>query len=238
VSKNNLSDKITIIKSTVEDAILPVDQVDIIISEWMGYMLLYESMLDTVIFARDKWLVKDGIILPDKAVINLAALEDNDYKQQKIYFWDDVYGIDMSCLRNYSLSEPLIDCCERKAIISTVCPIYELDLYTVTKEDLDFSNKYHIKFTRNDWMHALVSWFDIFFTKLPNAISFTTGPFNKPTHWKQVVFYTSQDIPVWKGDSLTGSFALRKSESNFRQLDVKISYHYKDIDFNQLYKIK
>ena len=36
---------------------LPVDKVDIIISEWMGYCLLYESMLDTVLFARDKWLV-------------------------------------------------------------------------------------------------------------------------------------------------------------------------------------
>jgi hypothetical protein len=28
--------------------------VDIIISEWMGYALLYESMLDTVLYARDK----------------------------------------------------------------------------------------------------------------------------------------------------------------------------------------
>ena len=31
-------------------------QVDIIISEWMGYFLLYESMLDTVLYARDKWM--------------------------------------------------------------------------------------------------------------------------------------------------------------------------------------
>jgi hypothetical protein len=29
----------------------------------MGYFLLYEAMLDTVLFARDKWLVKDGIVL-------------------------------------------------------------------------------------------------------------------------------------------------------------------------------
>ena len=27
---------------------------DIIISEWMGYCLFYESMLDTVLYARDK----------------------------------------------------------------------------------------------------------------------------------------------------------------------------------------
>jgi protein arginine N-methyltransferase 1 len=62
VKKNGFGDKITIIKSKVEEAVLPVEKVDIIISEWMGYFLLYEAMLDTVLFARDKWLVKDGIV--------------------------------------------------------------------------------------------------------------------------------------------------------------------------------
>jgi len=53
-------DKITLIKGKVEEVELPVDKVDIIISEWMGYFLLYESMLDTVLVARDKWLVRAG----------------------------------------------------------------------------------------------------------------------------------------------------------------------------------
>ena len=29
-------------------------QVDVIVSEWMGYGLLFESMLDTVLYARDR----------------------------------------------------------------------------------------------------------------------------------------------------------------------------------------
>jgi len=36
----------------VEEVNLPVEKVDIIVSEWMGYFLFYESMLDTVIYAR------------------------------------------------------------------------------------------------------------------------------------------------------------------------------------------
>ncbi len=36
----------------VEEIVLPVEKVDIIVSEWMGYFLFYESMLDTVIYAR------------------------------------------------------------------------------------------------------------------------------------------------------------------------------------------
>ena len=37
-----------------------VDQVDVVVSEWMGYFLLYESMLDSVIWARDKYLSPGG----------------------------------------------------------------------------------------------------------------------------------------------------------------------------------
>lgn len=65
-------------------------QVDIIISEWMGYFLLYESMLDTVIYARDKWLKPDGIVLPDKCTLSLTAIEDGQYRADKIDFWDNV----------------------------------------------------------------------------------------------------------------------------------------------------
>lgn len=64
IKANGLSDKITVIKSKVEEAVLPVNKVDIIISEWMGYFLFYESMLDCVLFARDKWLNPDGIVSP------------------------------------------------------------------------------------------------------------------------------------------------------------------------------
>jgi type I protein arginine methyltransferase len=56
VEENGFSDKITIINGLVEEIELPVDKVDIIISEWMGYFLLYESMFDSVLYARDKWL--------------------------------------------------------------------------------------------------------------------------------------------------------------------------------------
>lgn len=43
----------------MEEVELPVKEVDVIVSEWMGYCLFYESMLDTVIYARDKWLVRE-----------------------------------------------------------------------------------------------------------------------------------------------------------------------------------
>ena len=51
---------IELVKGKVEEVTLPdgIEKVDIIISEWMGYCLFYESMLQTVLYARDKWLVR------------------------------------------------------------------------------------------------------------------------------------------------------------------------------------
>jgi len=84
VEVNGMSSKITLLQGKMEEVVLPYPKVDIIISEWMGYFLLYESMLDTVLYARDKYLAKDGLIFPDKATIFLAGIEDGEYKEEKI----------------------------------------------------------------------------------------------------------------------------------------------------------
>ena len=43
------------------------EKVDIIISEWMGFCLLYEGMLDSVIWARDNFLKEGGKMFPEQA---------------------------------------------------------------------------------------------------------------------------------------------------------------------------
>jgi hypothetical protein len=57
------ADVIEVIQGTVETVALP-EKVDIIISEWMGYFLMRESMLDSVIVARDKFLKEGGSLYP------------------------------------------------------------------------------------------------------------------------------------------------------------------------------
>ena len=88
-------------KGKIEEIDFPFAEggVDIIISEWMGYFLLYESMLDCVLWARDKYLNKQtGKMLPDRAQLYVAAIEDSEYTNEKKTFWNDVYGFDMSIM--------------------------------------------------------------------------------------------------------------------------------------------
>lgn len=87
VALNKQDHIVEIIRGKVEEVTLPdgIEKVDIIVSEWMGYCGgLYESMLPTVLYARDKWLVEGGHLFPDHATIFVSAIEDADYKDEKI----------------------------------------------------------------------------------------------------------------------------------------------------------
>ena len=50
----------------MEEVTLPSPKVDVIVSEWMGYGLFYEAMVDSVLFARDKYLVDGGLMVPSQ----------------------------------------------------------------------------------------------------------------------------------------------------------------------------
>jgi hypothetical protein len=52
-----------------------------------SHFLVYDSLIESVIFARDKYLAKGGIILPDRGVLFLSSIEDEEYKNKKMEFW-------------------------------------------------------------------------------------------------------------------------------------------------------
>jgi protein arginine N-methyltransferase 1 len=223
VKANGFEDVITLVKGKVEEVTLPVDKVDIIISEWMGYFLLYESMLDTVIVARDKWLAPNGMIFPDKASLYICAIEDAEYREDKINFWDNVYGFDMSCIKEQALIEPLVDCCDYAQVMSNTAQILNIDLYTCTKQDLDFKNNFTLKMNRADYIHALVAYFTVEFSKCHKPIRFSTGPRADYTHWKQTVFYLTEPIVADVGEKLTGTINVARNAKNPRDIDITLA---------------
>ncbi|ODQ80906.1 hypothetical protein BABINDRAFT_160351 [Babjeviella inositovora NRRL Y-12698] len=228
VKANGLDDKITLLRGKLEDVVLPYKEVDIIISEWMGYFLLYESMLDTVLIARDMYLAPGGLIFPDKASIHVAALEDGKYKQEKIHFWDDVYGFDYSCFKEVCMTEPLVDIVEDQALVTSSENIIEFDLNTVTIAELAFHRQFSVTAHRDDTVHAFIVWFDIVFPggNDPDGyeVVFSTGPHAQYTHWKQTVFYLDNDISIKQGEVIKGSISSNPNAKNPRDLDVVIEW--------------
>ncbi|GAA48620.1 protein arginine N-methyltransferase 1 [Clonorchis sinensis] len=221
--------EITLVKGKVEEVELPKEfpKVDIIISEWMGYCLFYESMLNTVIFARDKWLAPGGLIMPDRATLYVCAIEDRQYKDEKINWWDSVYGFDMSCIRKVALTEPLVDVVDPNQVVTNCCLVKEVDMYTITVEDLTFTAPFTLTCKRNDYIQALVTFFNIDFTACHKPTGFSTGPDERRyTHWKQTVFYLDNGedecLTVKKGEQINGTMSIRPNARNNRDLDISV----------------
>ncbi|CAN0901390.1 Protein arginine N-methyltransferase 1.1 [Linum grandiflorum] len=224
VEANGLSDVITVLKGKIEEMELPVNKVDVIISEWMGYFLLFENMLNTVLFARDKWLADDGIVLPDKASLYLTAIQDADYKDDKIEFWNNVYGFDMSCIKRQSIMEPLVDICEQNQIVTNSQLLKTMDISKMTSGDCSFTAPFKLVAERNDFIHALVAYFDVSFTKCHKLMGFSTGPKSRATHWKQTVLYLEDVITICEGEALTGSMTVSPNKKNPRDVDIMVKY--------------
>jgi len=244
VKANKLDDIITIVKGKVEEVVLPhgIEKVDIIISEWMGYCLFYESMLETVLYARDKWLRPDGMLFPDKCSLYITAIEDRQYKDDKIHWWDDVYGFDMSCLRQVAIKEPLVDVVDQKMVVTNHFQLLEVDLNTLRKEDLSFDVPFTLQARHDDYVHAVVTFFTVEFSKCHKRTWFSTAPEAPYTHWKQTVFYLNDYATVKKGEEITGRFGLKQNSRNNRDLDFSVELHFEgqlgSLDETNVYRMR
>jgi len=179
-------------------------------------------MMDTVIYARDKWLKKDGYLLPDRASISICGIEDEDYKEEKIAWWNRVWGYDMASIKKLTMLEPLVDTVSENAIVTDHCAILSIDLYNVKKEELDFRAPFRLKGTRQDACHAFVVYFDIWFTSASPPVHFSTGPHAEYTHWKQTVFYLEEPIKAQKDEMLKGKISVSRPPKDARGLLVKL----------------
>jgi hypothetical protein len=63
--------------------------VDIIVSEWMGYFLIYENMLNSVLIAKEKFLKKEGIMIPGICQLFLAPYDTYQNITNKNNFIND-----------------------------------------------------------------------------------------------------------------------------------------------------
>ncbi|KAJ1704760.1 hypothetical protein LUZ63_004539 [Rhynchospora breviuscula] len=226
VRVNGLSNVITVLKGKVEEIELPIANVDVIISEWMGYFLLFENMLNTVLYARDKWLVNDGAVLPDKAALYLTAIEDAEYKDDKIEFWDNVYGFNMSCIKKQAMMEPLVDTVDPNQIVTNSQLLKTMDISKMSPGDASFTASFKLIAERTDYIHALVAYFDVSFTKCHKLMGFSTGPKSKSTHWKQTVLYLEDVISICEGEAIIGSMTVEPNKRNPRDVDIMLKYSF------------
>lgn len=227
IYRNGFSGIIKTVKNKVEkiDFIkqeLPT-KYDIIISEWMGYFLLFEGMLDTVLYARDNLLNPNGLLLPNSCSMSIAAFSDSDFFTRNITFWNDVYGFNMSSMIKEAIKEATIDTICKTKICSTLSEFHQIDLNTCSLQAVQtVESKFSLTIGQDCHMHGLVGWFNCDF-QLPHPIQLDTSPQSAETHWKQTIFPFEEPIKVNKEEKLAGEIKIFRDKSDVRSLRVEIS---------------
>ncbi|KAF7950441.1 hypothetical protein EAE96_007726 [Botrytis aclada] len=249
IFNNGFADKITLLKGKVEEVNLPVEHVDIIVSEWMGYCLLYEAMLDSVIWARDKYLKPDGLMVPSHMNMWVAPVADPEYVADHIDFWRDVYGFDMKAMQAGIHDDTQVLDMPASTICGEPFPFLQLSLHTTTVKDLTFKRKWESKLTQDvDTLDGFMIWFDSFFMpsrkdEVPEnakaeewakeekkGVAFTTGPKAKVTHWKQGVLLIDtakyQPKEHKAGEQISGELEYLVADDYSRALTIGMDWKF------------
>uniref|UniRef100_A0AAQ4RHQ6 Protein arginine methyltransferase 1 n=1 Tax=Gasterosteus aculeatus aculeatus TaxID=481459 RepID=A0AAQ4RHQ6_GASAC len=167
-----------------------------------------------------------------KKVIGIECSSISDYAVKIVKAnkmddgWENVYGFDMSCIKEVAIKEPLVDVVDPKQLVSSACLIKEVDIYTVKADDLTFTSPFCLQVKRNDYVQALVTYFNIEFTRCHKRTGFSTSPESPYTHWKQTVFYLDEYLTVKTGEEIFGTISMKPNIKNNRDLDFTV-----DIDF-------
>jgi hypothetical protein len=144
----------------------------------------------------------------------------------------------MKCMKQWVLSEPIVDPIDHQDILTNSCKFYDVDLETVTVGELDFNSTFRLKVELDGIVHGFVSWFDCDFSHGAKKITLSTSPYKKQTHWKQTVFYLEAPVDVLPGDLFEGNLNVTKAKENPRELNVRCEYtigsHAKAVKFYRI----
>ncbi|GFS38944.1 protein arginine methyltransferase 3 [Actinidia rufa] len=208
---------IRVVQGMVEELDNSIDiqphSIDVLLSEWMGYCLLYESMLSSVLFVRDRWLKPGGAIIPDTATMFVAGFGRGG---TSIPFWENVYGFNMSCIGKELVEDaagvPFVDVVDSQDIVTNTVVLQSFDLLKMIPDEMDFSSRIELEpqldnptnctrdsFSKTTWCYGVVLWFETGFTsrfckEMPIVLS--TSPYAPKTHWSQTILTFKEPIAI------------------------------------------
>uniref|UniRef100_A0A8D8Z1L4 type I protein arginine methyltransferase n=2 Tax=Cacopsylla melanoneura TaxID=428564 RepID=A0A8D8Z1L4_9HEMI len=226
VKENNMSDVITVIRSRIEDVKqLPhgIKKVDIIVSNWMGHSLYLDTIINAIIFARDKFLQPNGLILPDRAELYCVAANDG-IASSKYSYWHDVYGFDMEPIqRDWSNIAKFHTVPDDKIMTDPVL-VHCIDLNTCKLKDTNFNLEFTLVSTAGGFINSLVIYFKTYF--LDGLYTLDTSPLSRPTHWAQTVLFIDKTIVVPDKASLLCNLELirLRDKQNSVQFNLAMDY--------------
>ena len=262
VKAHNLENVVTVLRGRMEEVELP-EKVDVIVSEWMGYFLLRETMVTSVLHARDKWLQPNGVLYPSSVRLLLGELRDAEFVAAReaetvdaMESWDELtgeleqrYDLRFGALREpmeveheeYAYRQAWQGGVPSAAVVGEPAVLLELDMHTATADDL-FGWQRDVTLGGGSSagpLHGLCGWFDVAFCGRADApaaecTSLDTSPHAPRTHWGQTALLFK---PQPSARPVALRVGLEKSRESHHDLNFTVAYREGGEDVTASYSI-
>jgi SAM-dependent methyltransferase len=156
-------------------------KVDVIVSEWMGHAVFYESMLEPLIALRQRWLLPGGVMLPSRIAVSCALVTDEALFEELSFLEHEPYGIDFGPIADLPLRQAHLVTLDESQVTSRECELAVLDMASIESSPRQMSAR--LELAEPATAYGLLLWFT---AELAPGVALGTGPHHPPTHWRQL----------------------------------------------------
>jgi predicted RNA methylase len=216
---NGLDDKIQFHGEPIETA--PVEeQVNVIVSEWLGFFALTETMFKSFVKGRDRLLAPGGTTIPSAVHLFLAPMESADFHvREGPGFWErPVYGFDFTEMVKYEVDNFVTTSrsISQSAYLAEPTLLVEIDCVKDPVDAFFFDCEVEMVIERTGTMHGFAGHFD---AVLSPSVTLSTSPFAEWTHWRQS-FFPIRAVHVEKGDRVSVKMRATNPMDGDRRLPI------------------
>jgi hypothetical protein len=157
-------------------------------------------MLEPLLAVRDRYLAKDGVMIPAEVSLHAGLVCDEDLFDDLAFLEQRPYDIDFSPISHVPFQQTDLVTLDPESILKNTAHLGSLDMHSISRSDTPRVFSGSIKPDKKTRIFALCGWFS---SELSPGVKLGTGPNDMPTHWDQILFPLPEPFPVDRAMELT-----------------------------------
>jgi enediyne biosynthesis protein CalE3 len=195
VSRNDLMDRITIVKGLSTEVRLP-EKVDVIVSETVGNAAFDEGIIGYLADARERFLAPGGRVIPRSLSLMVAPVRDLQLHERLVGAWKkSVAGFDLSPLLPFAAQQLHFVTFQSEQIASESRRAVTVDLERVV--DPFVAGKIELELTADGPIAGFGLWFE---AELADGVPLSSLLPTQTQSWSHGFLSLLEPIPAKRGD--------------------------------------
>jgi predicted nicotinamide N-methyase len=173
------------------------EQVDVIVSEWMGHFLFAEHMFEPLLRLRDSFLRAGGQMIPARCSLHASVVTAPARYEALALLRSKPYGIDFAPISDWPYGTVGVTEFTADELLPEAVCLSELDMHTVSAMPRQMNGV--LRCSSDAIGYGLCGWFE---AQLSPAVRLSTSPLSARTHWKQFHFPFETPLPLRAGQPI------------------------------------